>query len=91
MTATQHKKIYVAKESGKRMVFLSGKLKRSGADEALCILILNKILAEVYDGISTQEIYKRAFQLLRYQPRQQTARYKLKNCNGELGPSRVTM
>ncbi len=39
------------------MVFLPGKLKqslkRSGADETTCKLILNKTLAEVYDGIST--------------------------------------
>jgi hypothetical protein len=57
MTATQHKKIYVTKAPGKRMVFLPGKLKqslkRSGADETTCKLILNKTLAEVYDGIST--------------------------------------
>ena len=91
MKAPANKKLHVTKASGKQMIFLPGKLKhslkRSGADEATCKQILNEILAHAYDGISTQEIYKKAFQLLRHQSRQQAARYKLKHAIMELGPS----
>ncbi len=91
MNAAVNKQLHVTKASGKRAVFLPGKLihslKRSGADEAACKQILNAIEAEAYDGISTQEIYKKAFRLLRHQSRQQAARYKLKHAIMELGPT----
>lgn len=73
------------------MVFLPGKLmhslKRSGADETTSKQIVDTILIDAYDGISTQEIYKRAFQELRQHSRHQAARYKLKHAIMELGPS----
>ena len=91
MTSTQHKKLQVTKASGKQMIFLPVKLKqslkRSGADEATSKQIVDDILMDAYDGISTQEIYKRAFRLLRQNSRQQAARYKLKQAIMELGPT----
>lgn len=91
MTSAGHKKFSVTKASGKQAVFLPGKLmhslKRSGADEAASTQIMNEILAEAYDGISTQEIYKKAFQQLRHHSRHLAARYKLKQAIMELGPS----
>lgn len=91
MSAATHKKLYVTKASGKRMVFLPGKLKqslkRSGADEATGKEILDNILVDAYDGISTQEIYKKAFQQLRHHSRHLAARYKLKQAIMELGPT----
>lgn len=91
MKDTQHKELHVTKASGKRMIFLPGKLKhslkRSGADEATGKQIVDDILMDAYDGISTQEIYKRAFRLLKHNSRQQAARYKLKHAIMELGPT----
>lgn len=91
MTAATNRKLYVTKASGKRMVFLPGKLKqslkRSGAGEAMAKEILDTILADAYDGISTQEIYQKAFQQLRHHSRHLAARYKLKQAIMELGPS----
>jgi hypothetical protein len=91
MTSTRYKKLHVTKASGKQMIFLPGKLKhslkRSGADEATSKQIVDDILIDAYDGISTQEIYKKAFRLLRQKSRQQAARYKLKHAIMELGPT----
>jgi hypothetical protein len=91
MTSTQYKKLHVTKASGKQMIFLLGKLKhslkRSGADEATSKQIVDDILFDAYDGISTQEIYKKAFRLLKQNARQQAARYKLKHAIMELGPT----
>ncbi len=91
MPSHHHTKFYVTKASGKQMVFLPGKLKhslqRSGADEATSKQIVNTILMDAFDGITTQEIYKKAFSLLRQNSRQQAARYKLKQAIMELGPT----
>ncbi len=91
MTSIQHKKLHVTKASGKQMIFLPGKLKhslkRSGTDEATSKQIVDDILLDAYDGISKQEIYKRAFRLLKHNSRQQAARYKLKHAIMELGPT----
>jgi len=91
MRSTQYKKLHVTKASGKQMIFLPGKLKhslkRSGADEATSKQIVDDILFDAYDGISTQEIYKKAFRLLKQNARQQAARYKLKHAIMELGPT----
>jgi hypothetical protein len=91
MTTNQHKKFNVTKASGKQMIFLPEKLKhslkRAGADEAMIKQIVDVILEDAYDGISTQEIHKWAFRLLRQNSRHQAARYKLKHAIMELGPT----
>ena len=91
MSSSNHKKFHVTKASGQQMIFLPGKLKhslqRSGADDATSKQILDAISMDAYDGITTQEIYKKAFGLLRQNSRQQAARYKLKQAIMELGPT----
>jgi hypothetical protein len=91
MTKYQHTKFHVTKSYGKRVVFLPEKLKhslqRSGADDATSDQIVDAIMKDAYDGISTQEIYKKAFRLLRQKSRHQAARYKLKKAIMELGPT----
>ncbi len=61
--------IDVIKSSGKRAKFsikkLSNSLKRSGANEKTIQQILGKVRDELYQGISTKEIYNRAFALLK--------------------------
>lgn len=84
-------KMYVTKMSGERAEFdrskLRNSLERSGANEAVIQKVIDKIDDFLYDGISTKEIYKKAFRLLRKTSRPTAARYKLKRAIMELGPT----
>jgi len=57
-------KIDIIKSSGEKVKFslekLRASLKRSGADEKVINQILDKVRDELYQGISTKEIYNRA-------------------------------
>ncbi len=83
--------IYVKKYSGKKVKFSVSKLSlsliRSGADKAMVDTIVKKVSNEVYDGISTKEIYNRAFILLKGKNRHLASKYKLKRAIYELGPT----
>lgn len=91
MANSSQKKFHVTKASGEQMEFIPGKLShslaRAGADETLRNQIVDTILTDAYEGISTQEIYKKAFRLLRQSSTHQAARYKLKQAIMELGPT----
>lgn len=62
-------------------------LRKSGAGEETVQEILKIIATEVYPGMSTKQIFKRAFKLLRKKDRFQASRYKLKKAIYELGPT----
>jgi len=62
-------------------------LERSGAEEEVAQNVLRDIERELYDGITTQEIYRRAFARLREHRRPVAARYSLKRAVLEFGPS----
>ena len=83
--------IDVIKSSGKRARFslkkLSSSLKRSGANEKTIQQILDKVRDELYQGISTKEIYNRAFALLKKEKSVFASKYKLKKAIYELGPT----
>ena len=83
--------ITVTKASGEKESFEENKLRRSlnstGADQQIIDRIANAISEILYDGISTQEIYKRAFRLLRHYSDRSAGRYKLKEALLELGPT----
>lgn len=85
------KNTQILKASGDKMPYSSKKvassLERVGADEETIQLILHKIEDELYDGISTKEIYNRAFQLLKSKNRFMASKYKLKKAIFELGPT----
>lgn len=66
---------------------LLGSLKRSGASDRTADLITQAIELESYDGISTQEIYKKASELLYQHQRGTEIKYRLKQAIMELGPS----
>jgi hypothetical protein len=84
-------KIKITKASGKKDFFDASKLKRSlehsGADKKVIEQIIAQVEAALYNGISTHEIYNKAFLLLRKYSRPFAARYKLKNAIMELGPT----
>ncbi|PXX26369.1 ATP cone domain-containing protein [Arenibacter sp. ARW7G5Y1] len=72
--------IKILKSSGERAIFsldkLRKSLKHSGADHNLVEQIVGRVKDELYDGISTNEIYNRAYALLK-----KTNRSLLQNIN----------
>ena len=44
---------------------LINSLRKSGADQAMAETIVKEIESEMYEGISSKKIYKRAYQLLK--------------------------
>ncbi len=83
--------IMVTKHSGELAAFdvekLRLPLKRSGAGDAMIDQVVAKVESILYEGISTKEIYKKAFGLLRKKERPAAARYNLKKALFQLGPT----
>lgn len=85
------KNIEIIKYSGEKVKFsvdkLRTSLKSTGADDAIVNPIIDKVRDELYQGISTKEIYNRAFALLKKNKRHLASKYKLKKAIYELGPT----
>lgn len=87
----QSNKITIVKASGEEAVFdesrLRKSLERSGAEDEVISMIIDEISEVLSNGMTTKEIYKKAFSLLRKSSRPTAARYKLKKAIYELGPT----
>lgn len=87
----QFQDLEIVKSSGEVVKFsldkLSNSLKHSGADQSTVNHIVKEVKKELYDGISTKEIYQRAFTLLKKKKSVYASRYKLKKAIYELGPT----
>ena len=74
--------ISIVKSSGEKVKFSFEKLRRSlmrtGAELAIVDAILKIVKDELYQGISTKELYNRAFALLKKQKSYLASKYKLK-------------
>lgn len=85
------KGINIIKYSGKKVKFSAKKLytslKTTGANDVVINQIIEKVKDELYEGISTKEIYNRAFSLLRKKEKCLASKYKLKKAIYELGPT----
>ncbi len=83
--------LLITKADGTREAFddhkLLSSLARAGADHASAQVIADQVKAELFDGISTQEIYRRAFARLRAARHGVAARYSLKRAVWDFGPS----
>jgi hypothetical protein len=83
--------IIVKKYSGEEVAFsrekLDRSLERSGASQEIREQVYNELKEKLYDGITTEQIYRMAFQLLRMKKRSTAARYSLRKGIMELGPS----
>lgn len=83
--------VEIIKSSGKKVKFSLSKLrtslKRSGASKDTIDAIIDTVRDELYQGISTNEIYNRAFALLKKKKSYLASRYKLKKAIYELGPT----
>lgn len=84
-------KIEIIKASGEKVKFSLNKLRisliRTGANDALTEQIVDIVQDELYEGISTKEIYNRAFSLLKRKKSHLASKYKLKKAIYELGPT----
>lgn len=87
----ENKNLDITKSSGEKVKFslekLRNSLKRTGADKQTVDQIIDKVRDELYQGISTSEIYNRAFALLKKKKSYFASRYKLKKAIYELGPT----
>lgn len=85
------KEIMIKKASGESEPFSEEKLRRSlervHVMPDLIDAIVEEVKNELHDGISTSDIYARAFSLLRKEHRPMAARYHLKRALMELGPT----
>ena len=81
----------IIKSSGEKVKFsyekLRNSLKRTGAENDLVTQIIGTVKDELYQGISTKEIYNRAFALLKKKKSYLASKYKLKKAIYELGPT----
>ncbi len=83
--------LLITKADGTRETFddrkLLGSLARAGADRTTAQEIAGEVELELFDGITTQEIYRRAFARLRAHRHGIAARYSLKRAVWDFGPS----
>ena len=81
----------VTKYSGELVLYdeqkLINSLRKSGADQAMAETIVKEIESEMYEGISSKRIYKRAYQLLKNISNVHAARYNLRTALLGLGPA----
>lgn len=84
--------ILIKKSSGEKEPFsvnkLINSLRKAGADEKIIMHVAVDIQSWIYDGVTTQKIYNRAFALLKKKKSHRVAsHYKLKEALMELGPT----
>lgn len=83
--------VYIKKSNGETELFSFEKLKNSlqstGASINMVDTIVEKIQADLYDGISSNAIYKKAFGLLKQKNKVSASRYSLKRAIFDLGPT----
>lgn len=66
---------------------LKTSLRRSQANEKEIDEIVETVLSQLYDGITSKEIYKKAFSILKKYNRISASRYSLKRAIFDLGPT----
>lgn len=85
------KQIGIVKYSGETVPFspekLRKSLRRSGANPKIINKILKLVGDELYEGITTREVYNRAFSILKKDKPVSASKYKLKKAIYELGPT----
>ena len=88
---TQKKEIRIVKASGEKEPFSESKLrsslKKAGASEEAINAVVQDVIGRLRDGMTTKDIYSRAFSHLRRKERSTAGRYHLKMALMELGPT----
>ncbi|PKP00771.1 MAG: ATP-binding protein [Bacteroidetes bacterium HGW-Bacteroidetes-9] len=84
-------KYLIQKSSGEKQHYsvekLHNSLRLAGASKETISFIISEIEKDLSGGITTRNIYKKAFRLLRQKQHSIAARYSLKNAIMELGPT----
>ena len=85
------KSMRIIKRSGEIEDFDLNKLKtslrRSAVDEQLIIQITNEVEKNLREGMTTKQVYKMAYKMLKSKSRVSASKYKLKKALLQLGPS----
>jgi hypothetical protein len=66
---------------------LKNSLRRAKAEESLILKIAEEVQSNLKDGMTTKQIYKMAFKILKGESTVSASRYKLKKALMELGPT----
>lgn len=81
----------ITKRSGEKVPFdklkLKRSLERSGASEEDIIIIINMVIDQLVDGMSTHKVYQMAYSILRKKSNEAAGKYRLKKAIFELGPT----
>lgn len=84
-------KIFITKADGTQELFdvkkLENSLKKAGASTKVAHEIIDTVEKELFNGITTKEIYRKAFELLHKEDKPIALKYSLKRAIMELGPS----
>jgi hypothetical protein len=90
-TSAMESQIYITKAGGRRELFnedkLRASLERSGATDEAVEDCLSHIESELHEGMSTNEIYKHAFDFLHKWKKPVALRYSIRRAVMELGPT----
>lgn len=85
------KQFFVIKANGEREIFdprkLENSLRKIGTNDDLIREILFEVEKRAFDGITTSEIYKKAFSILKKKHKPIAVRYSLKKAVAMLGPT----
>lgn len=83
--------VHILKADGSRQAFrpekLVSSLKRIGADDQVIEKIVTHIQGELVEGVTTNDIYHHAFNLLRQHQKPVAAKYSLRRALAGLGPT----
>lgn len=83
--------VRIVKADGEEEFFdplkLDTSLKRAGALDDVRARIIERVKSEIRDGMTTSEIYRHAFELLKTEDAPLAARYSIKRAVLQLGPS----
>ena len=87
----EDKLIYIVKSDGSREPFSVAKLEESllhsGASKKSITEVISHVSSELMDGMTTREIYKHAFEILKREEKPVALKYSLRHAIMELGPS----
>lgn len=83
--------VYITKADGSKELFEESKLveslKRVGGTDEIIERVVENVGKEIHDGMTTADIYSRAFRLLHQEARPIAAKYSLRRALAELGPN----
>lgn len=85
------KSFYVIKQNGERELFdnkkLENSLRKIGTSEEIIKNTVSEVVSKAFDGITTSEIYRMAYSILRKKHKPAAIRYSLKKAVAMLGPT----